>query len=45
MKKKIISLLLSLSMIASMTAVAFATDHDYPRAARIVPPFEKINIK
>lgn len=38
MKKKIISLLISLSIIASMTAVGFATDHDNPKSAQIVLP-------
>lgn len=45
MKKKIVSLILAMSIITSMATVALATGHDNPKSSRIVLPLEKINIK
>lgn len=45
MKKKVISLLLSVAIIASMTVVTFATIEDNPKACRLVPLIEEISAK
>ncbi len=39
MKKKIITLMLTLSIIFSMSAGVFAGNHDNPMINSIIPPF------
>ncbi len=40
MKKKIIGLILVLSIMTSMTPTTFATLNDRPRSHSILPPFD-----
>lgn len=45
MKKKIMCLVLAVSITASMTAVAFATDSDHPKACRPVLLIKEVSAK